>query len=227
MLSVFSRFFLLFFSLYAPVCLSIPPFNLAYEKQALIDYYTSQQFDRDVTKVLRKPKDYLIKRIAQNNKLMSPKKLAIVLDIDDTSLTNYFAFKKRDFSNLPLQIIQNYQQGHLPPIKPILALYQEAIRNNVYVFFISFRPEVYLHSTEANLKEAGFRKWEKIYLPNTQEFELSPNVFKTNLRKKIQNDGYTIVLNIGDQDSDLEGGYAEKVSKVPNPLYTYNPLLEA
>jgi putative acid phosphatase of HAD superfamily subfamily IIIB len=32
--------------------------------------------------------------------------------------------------------------------------------------------------------------------------------------------GYTIIANMGDQLSDLEGGFAECAFKVPNPLYT-------
>lgn len=31
--------------------------------------------------------------------------------------------------------------------------------------------------------------------------------------------GYTIIANIGDQDSDLRGGHAERTFKVPNPFY--------
>jgi hypothetical protein len=31
--------------------------------------------------------------------------------------------------------------------------------------------------------------------------------------------GFTIIANIGDQKSDLEGGYAEMTFKVPSPFY--------
>ena len=36
---------------------------------------------------------------------------------------------------------------------------------------------------------------------------------------KITADGYTIIANLGDQESDLAGGYAEKTFKLPNPFY--------
>jgi hypothetical protein len=32
-------------------------------------------------------------------------------------------------------------------------------------------------------------------------------------------EGYTILLSMGDQRSDLEGGYAERTFKLPNPYY--------
>ena len=31
--------------------------------------------------------------------------------------------------------------------------------------------------------------------------------------------GYTILLTIGDQESDLAGGFAERGFKLPNPVY--------
>jgi HAD superfamily, subfamily IIIB (Acid phosphatase) len=31
-------------------------------------------------------------------------------------------------------------------------------------------------------------------------------------------EGYTIILSVGDQESDLKGGYAERVFKLPNPV---------
>ena len=43
--------------------------------------------------------------------------------------------------------------------------------------------------------------------------------FKAPERRKITEQGYTIVLNMGDQESDLRGGYAERTFKLPNPVY--------
>jgi len=38
-------------------------------------------------------------------------------------------------------------------------------------------------------------------------------------RGKIAAQGYTIIVNVGDQQSDLDGGYAERAYKLPNPFY--------
>jgi predicted secreted acid phosphatase len=43
--------------------------------------------------------------------------------------------------------------------------------------------------------------------------------FKANTRKYIESQGYEIVLNVGDQWSDLQGGYADRTLKLPNPTY--------
>jgi hypothetical protein len=34
--------------------------------------------------------------------------------------------------------------------------------------------------------------------------------------------GYDIVLNIGDQEADVHGGYALAKVRLPNPFYTYS-----
>jgi predicted secreted acid phosphatase len=43
--------------------------------------------------------------------------------------------------------------------------------------------------------------------------------YKSGTRKHIESLGYDIVANFGDQYSDLDGGYADKTFKVPNPTY--------
>jgi hypothetical protein len=39
------------------------------------------------------------------------------------------------------------------------------------------------------------------------------------MRQKIQEMRYKIIVNIGDRFSDLAGGHAERVFKLPNPYY--------
>ncbi len=43
--------------------------------------------------------------------------------------------------------------------------------------------------------------------------------FKAPERGKIAAQGYTIIANVGDQPSDLAGGFAERGFLVPNPFY--------
>ena len=38
-------------------------------------------------------------------------------------------------------------------------------------------------------------------------------------RRRLTEQGYTVLLTLGDQPSDLEGGYAERAYLVPNPFY--------
>jgi predicted secreted acid phosphatase len=43
--------------------------------------------------------------------------------------------------------------------------------------------------------------------------------YKSGTRAYIESQGYDIVANFGDQFSDLEGGFADKTFKMPNPNY--------
>ena len=44
--------------------------------------------------------------------------------------------------------------------------------------------------------------------------------YKSGTRAHIENDlGYEIIANFGDQYSDLDGGYADRTYKLPNPTY--------
>ena len=43
--------------------------------------------------------------------------------------------------------------------------------------------------------------------------------FKTAARAKLAAQGVVIIANIGDQESDLVGGYAERTFKLPDPFY--------
>ncbi|MFL5871592.1 MAG: HAD family acid phosphatase [Solirubrobacterales bacterium] len=43
--------------------------------------------------------------------------------------------------------------------------------------------------------------------------------YKSGTRAYIESQGYNIVADFGDQFSDLEGGFADKVFKMPNPNY--------
>jgi HAD superfamily, subfamily IIIB (Acid phosphatase) len=43
--------------------------------------------------------------------------------------------------------------------------------------------------------------------------------YKSGVRHRLTEQGYWIIVNIGDWWSDLDGGYAEATIKLPNPMY--------
>ena len=88
----------------------------------------------------------------------------------------------------------------------------------VAVFFITGRPENLREATERNLRAQGY-EWEQVVLtPQGGHFDHASD-FKAPARRRITERGYTILLSMGDQQSDLDGGYAEKTFKLPNPVY--------
>lgn len=195
------------------------PENLYLTKQAAIFYHDSGEYDYDISDVVQQAQAYLEKRIAENNKLKNKRKLAVVFDIDETSLSNYKHLIALDFGIIPELYKDTILKAEDPAIPATLKLYNYANAHGVAVFFITGRSEDLRDATVKNLITAGCKDWIEIYLKPNDYHEKSIIPFKTLTREKIQKKGYDIVVNIGDQYSDLSGGNAERTFKLPNPYY--------
>ena len=181
-------------------------------------YYDSGAWNRAVKKQANKAKAYLVKRTHGKHKAKKP---ALVLDIDETSLDNYpcLAGTPGGLPYNPAVYAGCVTKYDAPAIKPVLGLFKRAKALKVKVFFITGRPEAIRAGTLDNLKAAGFRgKYELILQPPTYT-EDSKVPYKSGARKQIQQRGFKIVANVGDQQSDLAGGYSERKYKLPNPIY--------
>ena len=108
--------------------------------------------------------------------------------------------------------------GKAPAISAVREVYQTAKANHVTVFFITGRRESEKAATARNLRQQGMGDYQAIYV-RSDTSKTPVGLFKTTERKRITDQGYTIIANIGDQQSDLNGGYAERTFKLPNPFY--------
>jgi predicted secreted acid phosphatase len=155
---------------------------------------------------------------------------ALVLDIDETALSNWEILKRDDFGrpvngacslvlDAPCGWAEWYQLGLDPPIPPTLEVFRQARALKITVFFVTSRSESQRAATERNLAAAGYGDYEKLYMAPNGVHLASAADFKAPIRAKIEQAGYTIVANIGDQPSDLEGGHADKKFLMPNPFY--------
>jgi predicted secreted acid phosphatase len=107
-----------------------------------------------------------------------------------------------------------------PAIAGTLRLYEVARRLNVAVFFLTGRPESQRASSDANLRLRGFSEWESLFMRSPAEKGMTAFKYKSAERRKIVAAGYRIVLNVGDQWSDLHGqSQAEYSVKYPDPFY--------
>ena len=75
-------------------------------------------------------------------------------------------------------------------------------------------------STEHNLTKVGYLNWNALYLEPDNYAQPSTIPFKKAMRRQITRKGYDIILDVGDQLSDLKGGYADMDIKLPNPFYS-------
>jgi acid phosphatase len=185
-------------------------------------YIESGRYEADFAAVAARAKAYLEARAP---KATRP---AIVLDIDETSLSNWPAYKLNGWGRVvagdcnleqgPCGLRAWQALGRSKALAPTLALANRARALGVAVFFISGRPQALREATERNLREQGYQWEEVIVFPEGASFASAVD-FKAPERKKITDRGYTILLSMGDQDSDLKGGYAERTFKLPNPVY--------
>lgn len=153
---------------------------------------------------------------------------AIVLDIDETALSNWTAYRLNQWARIfdgdcnlehgPCGIRAWQALGRATALVPTRRLVDRARELGVAVFFLSGRPQSLLAVTEQNLRDQGFTWNAVILLPDEARFMRAAD-FKVPERRRLTEEGYTILLTIGDQQGDLDGGFAERTFKLPNPVY--------
>ncbi|MDI9818093.1 MULTISPECIES: HAD family acid phosphatase [unclassified Legionella] len=195
------------------------PANLGLLKSEIQSYHDNGSYDKELGHTILKARDYIIKEAIINKRHGNPKKLAVVLDIDETSLSNYNKMVKRDFVANRKQIHKEIMTADSPAIRPMLTLYNDVMKYGVDVFFVTGRSLSELKATRSNLLRAGFKDWAGLYLRPDDYHQSSIIPFKAKARESITKRGYTIIASIGDQQSDLEGGFMQKGFKLPNPFY--------
>jgi acid phosphatase len=195
------------------------PQNISLVKNEVKEYHDSGLYQQELNKVIQSAQQYILEQSALHRTKNPNKKLAIVLDIDETSLSNYDKIVKRDFVGNKNEIHQEILAANSPGIKPMLKLYNSAIQKGIKVFFVTGRKESERNATRINLLKAGYKNWSGLYLKPDNYSKQSIIPFKSKTRQLIAEKGYTILASIGDQYSDLKGGFAQKGFKLPNPYY--------
>ncbi len=145
------------------------------------------------------------------------KKLALVLDIDETSLSNYDAIQKDNFTFGPNSQAEATAETGVK-IPSTLELFNLAKQNGVAVFFITGRRENTRAHTESNLTREGYAGWQQLFLKPDASTDTTVQ-YKSGARAAIEGQGYRIVANVGDQYSDLAGGHEDIGFKLANPFY--------
>jgi HAD superfamily, subfamily IIIB (Acid phosphatase) len=205
------------------------PLNLDDVKKALTNYRFSF-YDDDIAAVVDSARKYVERRAAQVTKP------ALILDIDETSLSNWDNIAANDFGFIPAGTCDLPRPGACgfdawilrsiaPAIVPTRNLFNAAIGKSVTVFFITGRRNKQRAATLLNLDREGYEGWAKLITRDDDDSNQSIQPFKTKEREKIAASGYTIIANVGDQQSDFDADpavpmpTAECSFKLPNPFY--------
>ncbi len=144
---------------------------------------------------------------------------AVVFDIDETLLSNWPYILEYDFARVPSLFTPWAERSECPAIEPVKRFYLAMRGAGIVTFVITGRPETLRAATVRNLERQGITDWEGLTFRPAHDDERSMVPFKSGERARIEAGGYTIIANIGDQDSDLAGGHALHTCKLPNPAY--------
>ncbi len=145
------------------------PENLSAAQTAAFAYYKSGAYERGLAEVAGKAAAWIR---TEARKVQHP---ALVLDIDETSLSNWPELSANQFAYFPDAPCQALPKGpcgwsawvaraEAKPIAPTLALFRTAKANGVKVFFITGRSEALRAATERNLKAAGYVGYTQLYM---------------------------------------------------------------
>ena len=200
------------------------PANLGDLEAQLIRYHDFGGYERDLHEIAGEAKAYVRLRAHKVSKS------ALVLDIDETALSNWPKLVANQFAYFPEGPCEQLPKGPCGEIawessgkaEAILAtldLFKAARAAGVKVFFITGRDESLREATEKNLREAGYAGWDEVIMRPKGTTTASAADFKAPARKTIEDRGYTIIANVGDQPSDLTGGHAERAFLLPDPYY--------
>ncbi len=179
--------------------------------EAIVEYRESGEWSADTTRVIRRAKRYVRRHLDDTTS-----RAAIVLDIDDTSLSNYACLNATDFD----RSAADCGDQTLPAIPQTRSLFRWAREQDIAVFFVTGRREAARQRTAANLRAAGYRGGWTLKMRPDEQSRRWRDGWKARVRRAIlERRGFRILANVGDQWSDLDEGYAARRFKLPNPMY--------
>lgn len=145
-----------------------------------------------------------------------------VFDVDETTLSNLPYYAKHGFGVEPYNwstFGAYVKEANAPVLPETQRLYKRLQALGIKPVILTGRREDKREATANNLAAAGYTGYLKLLL-KPQNVKVSSIEFKSGERKKLQDAGYVIVGNIGDQWTDLlgepEGG---RTFKLPDPMY--------
>ncbi len=219
--------------------------NLSLVKNDIKAYYgdsgtaqaspTSRYAD-DVTHVERTARKALPRLVAR-----AEGRPAIVVDVDDTTLSTYTYEARNDFGYNPQVNADFIHEVGMPAVFGMPSMLRSAKAEGVRVFYLTGRPnpgnpfgDTQRADTLRDLRAAGYPDVSDGHLfmrdkadppayldcdhPETRTYCTTVQ-YKSKTRAHLESLGYDLVQGFGDQYSDLKGGSVDATYKLPNPMY--------
>ncbi len=145
----------------------------------------------------------------------------LVADIDDT-LVSWYSYYASPTSNWTVDKAAEsavMKACGTPAIKPTVKLLQYAESRGVAIVLISGRTEAQRSYTASCVKKIGVNGFKELIVRSPAQARSTAERFKSQERRALVRAGWKIALSVGDQVSDMSGGYAEAGFLLPNPMY--------
>jgi acid phosphatase len=202
----------------------VQPANIGDLKFAATDYYNSGAYLTDLQLAAAPAIGWITEEAPRVDRP------AVVFDIDETALSNWEAIKATDFGRVfhgpcdqlphgPCGLQAWDERAQSTVIQPTMDIFTTAKDRGAAIFFITGRGESQRAATERNLQTVGYTGYKQLIMEPHGAHYVSAADFKAPQREQIEQQGYTIIANVGDQPSDLDGGFAEQTYLLPNPFY--------
>lgn len=189
------------------------PANLSPHKQQIRAYVDSGRYIRDLDAVAARARTWIESRAAQGGV-----RLTVVFDLDETLLFNWPYVSAMDFGYVHREWDRWVEKANAPAIASVLAVYRTARERGIDVMIVTGRTESTRAATERNLRAIACSDYTAL-ICRPDDDKSSNADFKTRIRKRLAHEGRTIIANLGDQESDLAGGFSERTFKLPNVFY--------
>ena len=215
--------------------------NIDVVKKTIATYYgdpgtgiankTSSPYISEMNRLVAKMKADLPREYSKS--LRSGKTPAIVLDTDDTMLETYdYEVGQMHFNFSPtLNNADILGEGF--SATPAMVGFENYARSLGFVVIgITGRSAAQQTASIENVTKVGYTgftasnyyvKWAAGQQPSYISCVTATCTtveYKAGTRKHLEQDlGYDVALNVGDQWSDLQGGYSKHIVKLPNPTY--------
>lgn len=145
-------------------------------------------------------------------------RVAVVSDIDETLLDNReYISRRTDEDDLWKGFAAWVAQAKSTVLKPTADLLAWARKNGFAIFLITGRTEDMRAATIENLVRTGIA-YDGLYMRATGDHRSAVDV-KKEFREGVEKLGFKIIVNIGDQATDLAGGHAHDCELLPNKMY--------
>jgi predicted secreted acid phosphatase len=145
------------------------------------------------------------------------KNLAVIFDIDETLMLSEQMLMQDSKQNDKYHVVYSSNA-----IKGMVDIYNLIKKSGISIYLLTARPEHYRYETIEELDLIGYPQgsYKKIFLrPKRNSYDDDDCVcfYKERVRKQItEEDSKHIILNVGDQNTDLMGGYFEFGWKFPS-----------